>query len=286
MWNMWKKGANKREMLGDHRVPEMTLQIHAKSKSCTKQMRWKQGRCFENHSKNAQGNVREQQEITMTAHQLDQLLKLIPRGDSTCVKESETDEEIDYSFSGMVTSRKNKAVCKKEWIIDSGTSDHMSLSLESLSNIRPAPATFSITLPIGATAVITHIGDARLPNGLKLMNVLYVPQFHHNLLSIHKLAKDSKCDVIFGPGNCTIIDSGSKTVIGKGEVRNGLYYLLDDERLKRSMAMTGQKIIDTAVEASQTEKGENEYIRWHLRLGHASISKMLHIEQVKHFLHQ
>lgn len=107
--------------------------------------------------------------------------------------------------------------------------------------------------------MITYIGDSWSPNGLKLMNILYVPQFHHNLLLIQKLSQDSKCDVVFGPENCTIIDSDSKVVTGKGEVGNGLYYLLDDERMKRGMAMTGEKRNGTTIETSQKEKKDNEY---------------------------
>lgn len=196
----------------------------------------------------------------MTAYQLEQLLKMIPRNDPSNSKESKIDEELAYSFSGMVSSSKNKMKQTREWIIDSGASDHMTSSLENLSNVRLAPATFTITLPTGATAVITHIGDDQLPNGLKLTNVLYVPQFHHNLLSIHKMAKDSRCDVVFKPGSCIIVNPKNKNVIGKGEIRNGLYYLVDEEMQNKGMAM-----------ASRKDKGNNEYTLWHLRLGHASI---------------
>lgn len=60
---------------------------------------------------------------------------------------------------------------------------------ESLTNVKQALATFIIALPTGATVLITYIGDVVLRNGLKLTKVLYVPQFNHNLLSIHKLVE-------------------------------------------------------------------------------------------------
>lgn len=136
---------------------------------------------------NVQGNVDDQQNITMTSKQLEELLKLIPKEISN-QKGSETDEEIDYGFSGMVYSAEKGAQGPAEWIIDSGASDHMTSSLQNMVNVKLAPSTFTITLPTGATAVITHIGDVMLRNGLRLTNVLHVPQFNHNLLSIHKLA--------------------------------------------------------------------------------------------------
>lgn len=135
---------------------------------------------------NVQGNVGEQ--VVITSQQLDQLLKLIPKDGFVSQRESETDEEIDYGFSGMVSSGNKKMSETEEWIIDSGASDHITDSLENMVNIRTAPSTFTITLPTGAKASITHVGDVLLPNGLKLKNVLHVPQFNHNLLSIHKLA--------------------------------------------------------------------------------------------------
>lgn len=148
---------------------------------------------------NAQTSTQEQQTFMMTSQQLDQLLKMIPRNETEKQKETETDEEIDYGFSGMVQSNAGKLTESTEWIIDSGASDHMTSSLHNLINVKLAPATFNITLPTGDTTSISHIGDTVLPNGLKLFNVLYVPQFNHNLISIHKLVKDSKCDVIFRP---------------------------------------------------------------------------------------
>lgn len=232
---------------------------------------------------NAQSNAGNQQPVMMTAEQLNQLLKLIPRGDA---KGTETDDEIDYSFSGMVSSGKKEISMTKEWIIDSGASDHMTSSLKNLVNVKQAPATFTITLPTGATTVITHIGDVLLSNGLKLENVLYVPTFNHNLLSIHKLAIDNKCNVVFHPGSCFIIDSVSKNVIGRGEIKQGLYYLTNEKMHRAGLAMTGEKATSTTIVKEQKGKVESEYTLWHQRLGHASISKMLHIARVKPCLYQ
>ncbi|KAL8114462.1 hypothetical protein AgCh_021356 [Apium graveolens] len=49
---------------------------------------------------NVQGNI-DNQQVTMTSKQLEQILKLIPNAGAD-QKETETDEEIDYGFSGMV----------------------------------------------------------------------------------------------------------------------------------------------------------------------------------------
>lgn len=107
---------------------------------------------------NVQGNVGEQS-VVMTSQQLEELLKLIPQGNSAQGKSSETDDELECGFSGMVFSNKGKAAESVEWIIDSEASDHMTSSIESMENVRVAPSTFSITLPTGDTAMIEHVGD-------------------------------------------------------------------------------------------------------------------------------
>lgn len=68
---------------------------------------------------NVQENTVEQS-IVMTSQQLDQILKLIPRRSFRSPKETETDEEIDYGFSGMVYSNKGNVLKSMESIIYSG----------------------------------------------------------------------------------------------------------------------------------------------------------------------
>ena len=50
-----------------------------------------------------------------------------------------------------------------------------------------------LNLPNGKTAVITHVGDKKLENNLVLKNVLLVPEFKHNLLSVNKLVESDMC---------------------------------------------------------------------------------------------
>lgn len=59
------------------------------------------------HANNVQGNTAEQS-IIMTSQQLDQISNLIRRISSMSQKETETDEEINYGFLGMVYCNKDK----------------------------------------------------------------------------------------------------------------------------------------------------------------------------------
>lgn len=216
----------------------------------------------------------EQPGVMVTSQQLEKLLKLIPTSSFPPAQTSETDDELDYNFSGMVLTG-SSAKNTEAWIMDSGATDHMTSSLQKLINIQSAPPGCTINLPTGDTTLITHVGDIILPTGLKLLHVLYVPQFTHNLLSIHKLAKDNACDVMFYPDRCLILDSKVKSIRGIGLLKQGLYYLNNDESTSQPphclTAKSGHSTYDT-------------FNLRHIRLGHASNTKLAHIPCVKPFV--
>ncbi|XP_074322732.1 uncharacterized protein LOC141659703 [Apium graveolens] len=165
------------------------------------------------------GGKGETSNVVITHQQFEQLLKLIP-GNAT----GQTEEENDTPFSGMITCGAAESKIQ-EWIVDSGPSDHMTCSLNLLHNIRPALLHMTIKLPTGSTTSITHIGDTVLSCGIPLFNVLFVPQFTHNLLSVTKLGKDNKCEVMFKDAKCFVTKSDSKAIVGVGYLKNNLYYL-------------------------------------------------------------
>lgn len=158
--------------------------------------------------------------MVISHQQFQQLLKLIP-GNS-----GQSEEEYDSPFSGMITCGAVESTTR-EWIVDSGASDHMTCSLNLLHNVRPTPSHLNIKLPTGNTANITHIGDTVFKCGITLVNVLFVPQFTHNLLSVTKLSKDNNCEVTFKEGKCIVMDCESEATLGVGYLKNNLYYLSD-----------------------------------------------------------
>ncbi|KAK1388886.1 hypothetical protein POM88_017064 [Heracleum sosnowskyi] len=115
-------------------------------------------------------------DVVFTPQHLQQLLKLLPTANANvpAVKGYDTEDELENCFSGMVTIN-GSSVHKDTWIIDFGTSDHMTLNLSAMMNVQPAKYGLIIKLPTGDTTKITHIGDVHLKNGLVLKNVLYVP---------------------------------------------------------------------------------------------------------------
>lgn len=68
-------------------------------------------------------------------------------------------------------------------------------------------------------------GDVSLNDRLVLHDVLYVPDFHYNLLSVTKLSKNSGWELVFCSQWCLIQDVMNKKKIGSTKAINDLYHL-------------------------------------------------------------
>ncbi|KAG7534049.1 Ribonuclease H-like superfamily [Arabidopsis thaliana x Arabidopsis arenosa] len=149
----------------------------------------------------------------------------------------------------------------ESWIIDSGATHHvchdknlfLTLS-ETLNN--------SVTLPTGFGVKITGIGTVKLSDFMILKNVLYIPDFRLNLLSVSQLTKDMGYRVSFDENSCMIQDHIKGLMIGKGEQISNLYILEIPSLMKNSdssLVISANVVVDSSI--------------WHSRLGHPSIFK-------------
>lgn len=145
-----------------------------------------------------------------------------------------------------------------EWIIDTGATDHVCFNLSIFTELpKYNNIVTNISVPTGNAIPVCGIGHARISSNIHLTDVLYVPTFKFNLLSVQKLAKDSNCTVIFFPNYCVFQDLSTKMEIGRGHERNGLYFFSD----------TPQSTALTAISPST----------WHSRFGHPSHSVFKHL---------
>lgn len=100
-----------------------------------------------------------------------------------------------YVFSSSINH-------KVEWIFDCGATDHICSCLnefDSFNRINP----ISVRLPNGSTLLTELSGDVRISNSLLLKDVLYIPNFSCNLISISKLNK-AKITCTFADEGCSI----------------------------------------------------------------------------------
>jgi len=95
-----------------------------------------------------------------------------------------------------------------------------------------------------------------------MKNVLHVPDFKFNLLSVSQITKALSCVVLFFPEFCVFQGLYNGKVLGIGRERDGLYLLQE-----KTIPITNVAGL----------KHNTEGILWHLRLGHPSTTVMNHI---------
>lgn len=148
------------------------------------------------------------------------------------------------------------------WIIDSEATDHVCNSLKLFTSYR-AIAPIFVRLPNGTTATVTYVGTVRLNKHFVIHDMLYIPQFNLNLISVPRLLEYG-FDVHFSGILCIIQDPSQKQ-IGLGRVQGRLVHLLDDDIAATICSVSSNSAPGIILPASAI---------WHYRFGHASHSKV------------
>ena len=116
------------------------------------------------------------------------------------------------------------------WIIDSRASSHMTETSSLLSSYHPTPSHPPVTIADGRPCLVQGRGTTRVTPSLSLHQILYVPGFPVNLLSISAITRALLCTVIFFPFHCIFQDLYTGQRIGLGcENGRGIYELVADE---------------------------------------------------------
>ncbi|CAL1362956.1 unnamed protein product [Linum trigynum] len=139
------------------------------------------------------------------------------------------------------------------WILDTGASDHIVCSLAYLVHPKPI-SNIPITLPTGDQVHATHIGTVTCVANLVLENVLFVPQFNFNLISVSKLTTNPSLHLTFFSTVCLIQDLQLRRMIGSAKLTNGLYLFY-------------RTIIDQPPSPFAATSAQS-FDLWHYRLGH------------------
>lgn len=109
--------------------------------------------------------------------------------------------------------------------MDTRATDHMLYDSTLLHNKRRLVKPISIALPDGSVKLVDTIGTVRFNSLLTLQNVLLVPSFKHNLLSVGKLLEDSNLMASFASDMCVFRDLTTKDNVDKGKRMNGFYII-------------------------------------------------------------
>jgi len=148
---------------------------------------------FYNNEQNHEGSnseVEESQQLDFTPEQYQTLLALLQHTKSSdnvsnqvfVIHSNQTGNNFISSFSS--------------WIIDSGATDHICSSLTYFTSYHQINPIY-VKLPNGNQVIVNYSGSVFLNQNHVIDNVLYIPYFNFNLLSVAKLIDKLSCVLTF-----------------------------------------------------------------------------------------
>ena len=191
-------------------------------------------------------------DAAFTKTQLDQISKLLSSSTGTSLMAQ------SGNHSHFVST-----IPYKPWVIDSGASDHMTGCKSVFSSIESCNINRTVQIANGSVLKVCGTGSVPLGPNLSLRNVLYVPGFSFNLLSISKLTSDLSCNAMFSPSLCQFQDLRTGKVIGSAKEVSGLYYFFQD-------APSANKFQAATACLSNSLSRSQQIKLLHCRLGHPS----------------
>ncbi|XP_057246861.1 uncharacterized protein LOC130589573 [Beta vulgaris subsp. vulgaris] len=169
--------------------------------------------------------------------------------------------------------------CSQFWIVDSGATDHMAYDASLFSFRRKLDKMIEVGLPDGSISYVSEIGDVVICPNVVLHDVLLVPSFKHNLLSVGQLAKHNKIEVKFSFSECVFVDAYGTQIV-QGIKLGGLYYL---KMHSVTQEITACHSILDPIHTQQSSAHKANITQpsldiLHARLGHPSFSRMKYID--------
>ena len=185
------------------------------------------------------------------------------------------------SIRTMFASTNARDHSKLRFLIDSGTTQHMTPHREILQDIVATSKQISTACNHVTDAV--GEGNTIVMDELQLTNVLLAPELQESLLSVAAV-NDHGYDVTFKHNGEVVIADGNET-IAEGYREGNLYYL-------QLQSMSSVEEDDISIAANIPSDFESscvfrtnvepmsDYQIWHLRLGHLSASSLLKMPQI------
>ncbi|KAF5442808.1 hypothetical protein F2P56_035426 [Juglans regia] len=223
--------------------------------------------------------------VGLTKLQYQQLLALLQTQDpisANVLHSSSSNPTSQSNMSGILNcfsthTHASLNSSNTNWIIDTGATDHMVCSTSLFSSIH-STVSYSVKLPNGSSASVTHVGTVHLSNTIILTEVLCVPSFNFNLISVPKLTKSNNCCFLFFSSHCFIQDLHSWTTIGKGDLLHGLYHfhcsVVPPTALTNYFSTYKHKPHTNPTFSASVTQNITPYNLWHCRLGHLSKNRL------------
>ena len=227
--------------------------------------------------------------------------KMSKKEETTMVNETESEYQIDRAMYGndwksdeevfATTSRKNMnpiTECGHEsWLVDSCATTHVFTSTNMMFNIKETREGEHVRVGNNETLKATAIGDLAMEQKktkktLQLRNVMVVPQFAQNLISVGRLIEKGNEFVSSKEETKLINRSGEIMKFEKGT--DGMAYFIAKQKNSEEKVYNATRIIGNDEEIMKKKRKETMGINEaHRKFGHATekvIRKILHILEI------
>ncbi|KAL2232264.1 UNVERIFIED_CONTAM: Retrovirus-related Pol polyprotein from transposon RE1 [Sesamum indicum] len=175
-------------------------------------------------------------------------------------------------MAGMALDHFSSVDCDtNSWIVDTGATSHMSGNVKLFQSLTTLTNSKQIRLPDNSIILATHKGDIRLCANLMLTNVLFVPHFAHNLLSVSQFCNSHQVKFSFLGSFCMMQDLKTNRILALGKQHRQLYHLGRKSFVAASVYSDSHALLSSSVD---------DFSLWHQRLGHCSRDVMKHIDSL------
>ncbi|XP_075107011.1 uncharacterized protein LOC107785239 [Nicotiana tabacum] len=213
---------------------------------------------FKNRKRESPSNTHANS-VTSVGNQ-NQIFQLLNKG-----QEAEPVANVATAGTTGIAHALTSHLVDQNWIEDTSASNHMVQSLDLLDDYVKLTGKDrnKVHLFAGEQVAISHKGVASFFKDNPVQNILHIPDFKYNLLSVSKITKELQCLVAFYPDVCIFQELSSGKVLGIGKEEFGLYIL----------KANGRPFLATEQSCSVSSL-------WHRRLGHAPLKVLQKLDGV------
>ena len=110
--------------------------------------------------------------------------------------------DMFVSSAGLLAhNSSSNSAFTKPWILDSGAADHIASDSQLFTHTLSSFIS-NVNLPTGSTVPISSTGTIKFNDKITLKDVLCVPSFNLNPMSVSKITSLLNCCVVFTPHGC------------------------------------------------------------------------------------
>lgn len=148
-----------------------------------------------------------------------------------------------------------------------GASDHICSTLASFHSYTPTKnPDHHITIPHGRQILVLNVGSVQLTKDIMVTNVLHIPDFEFNLISVNKLCHDLNCQITFTHDSCFLQGHTGPSML-LSRFKGGLYNV-DSSLTPQKPLLSSHASCFSALDTAKL---------WHLRLGHLPFKQITHV---------